>query len=281
MPISTLYAKRLKTNAKKKLKILLALRSFSVVGSLVLILSGCSAIGYSKPAALQVTSTPQASVFLDGKHIGKTPFYSDQLKAQEYTIKVTVSDATYVDKITLTQGTLTVVNRDLSSNFLAQSGENLSLVPSSHGFFVISWPADADITIDGKYIAKTPSLVKDLIDTEHKVLISKTGFVDREFAIKSSSKYQLLADVTLASQVAKGVTPKQTTHQAEAKQVEILSAPGGFVRLRRDPNTKSEEIGRIKSGDTAEVIQETDDYFQVKFEGKLGWIPTQYTKEVE
>ncbi|OGD98863.1 hypothetical protein A3A49_02595 [Candidatus Curtissbacteria bacterium RIFCSPLOWO2_01_FULL_38_11b] len=281
MPISTLYAKRLKTNAKKKLKILLALRSFSVVGSLVLILSGCSAIGYSKPAALQVTSTPQASVFLDGKHIGKTPFYSDQLKAQEYTIKVTVSDATYVDKITLTQGTLTVVNRDLSSNFLAQSGENLSLVPSSHGFFVISWPADADITIDGKYIAKTPSLVKDLIDTEHKVLISKTGFVDREFAIKSSSKYQLLADVTLASQVAKGVTPKQTTHQAEAKQVEILSAPGGFVRLRRDPNTKSEEIGRIKSGETAEVIQETDDYFQVKFEGKLGWIPTQYTKEVE
>ena len=281
MPISTLYAKRLKTNAKKKLKILLALRSFSVVGSLVLILSGCSAIGYSKPAALQVTSIPQASVFLDGKHIGKTPFYSDQLKAQEYTIKVTVSDATYVDKITLTQGTLTVVNRDLSSNFLAQSGENLSLVPSSHGFFVISWPADADITIDGKYIAKTPSLVKDLIDTEHKVLISKTGFVDREFAIKSSSKYQLLADVTLASQVAKGVTPKQTTHQAEAKQVEILSAPGGFVRLRRDPNTKSEEIGRIKSGETAEVIQETDDYFQVKFEGKLGWIPTQYTKEVE
>ena len=281
MPISTLYAKRLTTNAKKKLKILLALRSFSVVGSLVLILSGCSAIGYSKPAALQVTSTPQASVFLDGKHIGKTPFYSDQLKAQEYTIKVTVSDATYVDKITLTQGTLTVVNRDLSSNFLAQSGENLSLVPSSHGFFVISWPADADITIDGKYIAKTPSLVKDLIDTEHKVLISKTGFVDREFAIKSSSKYQLLADVTLASQVAKGVTPKQTTHQAEAKQVEILSAPGGFVRLRRDPNTKSEEIGRIKSGETAEVIQETDDYFQVKFEGKLGWIPTQYTKEVE
>ena len=281
MPISTLYAKRLTTNAKKKLKILLALRSFSVVGSLVLILSGCSAIGYSKPAALQVTSIPQASVFLDGKHIGKTPFYSDQLKAQEYTIKVTVSDATYVDKITLTQGTLTVVNRDLSSNFLAQSGENLSLVPSSHGFFVISWPADADITIDGKYIAKTPSLVKDLIDTEHKVLISKTGFVDREFAIKSSSKYQLLADVTLASQVAKGVSPKQASPQNELKQVEVTSAPQGFLRVRREPDLQSEEIGRIKSGDTAEVIQETDDYLQVKFEGKLGWISTQYTKEAK
>ena len=81
-----------------------------------LILSGCSLTSNQKPAALQVTSTPQASVFLDGKHLGKTPFYSDQLRAGEHTLKVTVSEASYVDKITLTSGTLMVVNRELANN---------------------------------------------------------------------------------------------------------------------------------------------------------------------
>ena len=250
------------------------------------ILSGCTAIGYSKPAALQVTSTPEASVFLDGKHIGKTPFYSDQLKAGDYTVKVTVSDATYVDKITLTEGTLTVVNRDLSANFLASAGENLSLVPNQKGFFIISWPEGSDITVDGKYIGKTPFLMKDLEDGEHKVLISKTGYLEREFIIKSSPKYQLLANITLASQIAKGGGSKQTTQKPQAKQVEILSAPGGFVRVRQEPNALSAEIGRINTQDTVEVIQEADDWLQVKFEGssktseagKLGWISTQYTK---
>ena len=252
------------------------------------ILSGCTAIGYSKPAALQVTSTPEASVFLDGKHIGKTPFYSDQLKAGDYTVKVTVSDATYVDKITLTEGTLTVVNRDLSANFLASAGENLSLVPNQKGFFIISWPEGSDITVDGKYIGKTPFLMKDLEDGEHKVLISKTGYLEREFIIKSSPKYQLLANITLASQIAKGGGSKQTTQKPQAKQVEILSAPGGFVRVRQEPNALSAEIGRINTQDTVEVIQEADDWLQVKFEvpsageaDKLGWISTQYTKEIE
>lgn len=291
MPELTLNVKGLTTMAKK-------LSIVTCYMLLVTFLSGCTAIGYSKPAALQVTSTPEASVFLDGKHIGKTPFYSDQLKAGNYTVKVTVSDATYVDKITLTEGTLTVVNRDLSSNFLASAGENLSLVPNQKGFFVISWPEGSDITVDGKYVAKTPFLMKGLDDGEHRVLISKTGYLEREFVIKSSPKYQLLANVTLASQIAKGVGSTQTAQKPQAKQVEILSAPGGFVRVRQEPNALSTEIGRINTQDTVEVIQQTDNWLQVKFEvpahsglspsgsktgesGKLGWISTQYTKEVE
>src|SRR3972149_397469 len=82
--------------------------------SIVLLLSGCTLIGAQKPAALQVTSIPEASVFLDGKHLGKTPFFSDQLKSGEFLLKITVSDASYVNKVTLAAGTLTVVNRELA-----------------------------------------------------------------------------------------------------------------------------------------------------------------------
>ena len=158
-----------------------------------------------KPAALQVTSKPEASVFLDGKHIGKTPFYSDQLRAGEYTLKVTVSGADYVDKITLSQGTLVAVNRELNSNYLAQGGENLSLVSGQKGLFIISLPSEADVTIDGSYVGKTPLLTQEIEEGDHKVQLAKEGYIEREFAIKSSTKYQILAEVTLASQIAKGV----------------------------------------------------------------------------
>src|SRR3989344_9538500 len=144
MPGITLNAKRLKTNTGNNLKILLNVSCYMLI---VASLSACSAVGFSKPAALQVTSKPEASVFLDGKHIGKTPFYSDQLRAGEYTLKVTVSGADYVDKITLSQGTLAVVNRELNSNYLAQGGENLSLVSGQKGLFIISFPSEADVTI--------------------------------------------------------------------------------------------------------------------------------------
>lgn len=253
---------------------------------LTAILSGCSAIGSSKPAALQATSVPEASVFLDGKHLGKTPFFSQQLKSGEYLLKITASEASYVDKITLTGGTLTAVNRELASNFLAQSGENLWLKPGQKGLFISSLPNEADVTIDGVYIGKTPLLTFEIKEGEHKVLLSAPSYIDREFAIKTSDKYQLLADVTLASEIAKGLVPSQAP-LSEPKKIEIVNTPLGFLRVRKEPSVNAIEVGRVKTGDQLEVIQETEDWVKIKFEaqpdreaGKLGWVSAQYTKKL-
>lgn len=259
---------------------MLVLRSFSVGGSLVLILAGCSFIGTTKPAALQVTSTPEASVFLDGKHLGKTPFFSDQLKAGEYTIKVAASQASYVDRITLIEGTLTVLNRELNNNFLAQSGETLWLVPSKKGLLVVSMPPEADLTIDGALVGKTPRHLDDIGEGEHKVGLTQNGYVEREFSIKTSKKYQLVADVTLASIVAKeAATSSSSSPAPEIKKVEVARTPQGFVRVRSEPQLSAPEIGQVKTGETFEVIQEVKDWVKIKFEDKLGWISAQYTKK--
>src|SRR3990167_10596445 len=95
MPHRTTNDKRLTTKAKFLKYLLLVTCHLSIV----FLLSGCSAVGSNKPAALQVTSVPEASIFLDGKHIGKTPFFSDQIKSGEYLLKITASEASYVDKI--------------------------------------------------------------------------------------------------------------------------------------------------------------------------------------
>lgn len=245
----------------------------------VLVLSGCTLSASQKPAALQVTSTPQASVFLDGKHIGKTPFYSDQLRAGEHTLKITVSEASFVEKITLTPGTLTVVNRELANNFLAQAGEKLWLEPNGKGLFIISSPDQADITLDGKLLGKTPLFVQDIQEGDHKLLASKPGYVQRKFAIKTSKRYELFANITLASEIAKGIV-QHPPSPPPTKKIEISGSPQALLKVRKEPLSTSVEVGSVKKGQQLEFIQETEGWMQVSFEGKLGWIPSQYAKKL-
>ncbi len=254
---------------------------FKVLGLLFLsaFLSGCSLIGYSKPAALQVTSTPEASIFIDGKHLGKTPFYSDQLREGTYTLKISTSEASYVDKIDLYAGSLTVVDRELNNNYLAQSGEVLWLESGHNAAFIATSPQDADVTIDGKYQGRSPVQTADITIGDHKVLVSKQGYIDREFAIKTSSKYKLIADVTLASEVAKNPDTIKTP-QVQTPKVEIIKTPQGFLRVRKDAALDAPEVGRVNTGDQLDVIQETEEWVKISFDGKLGWVSKQYTKKI-
>lgn len=258
----------------------------SSLWSLVSILSGCSAIGTNKPSALQVTSTPEAAVFLDGKHLGKTPFYSDQLKAGDHTLKITASDANFLSQITLHESTLTVVNRQLSDNFMAQSGEILNLEPGKTSLLVISQPQGAALNIDGQLVGQTPTLIKDIKEGEHKLQISHDGYTPREFAIKVVSGFQLQANITLASTTAKDI-PASPTPAPSTPKVQITQTPQGFLRVRRDASVNSPEIGRVKPGDQFEVLQESTGWVKISFPaspagggGKQGWISKEYTKKL-
>lgn len=258
-------------------------KALATAGYLLLatILSACTAIGISKPAALQITSTPEASIFLDGKHIGKTPFSSDQLNAREYQVKLAAGEATYVERVTLGGGTLTVINRELNNNFLAQSGEVLSLVKGKKGLFVVSQPPEADLTIDGALFGKTPLFAEKIQEGDHKVTLTKPGFITREFAIKASDKYRLVAEVSLASEIAKGTADsREAPTPAPTPKVEVTQTPQGFLRVRAEPSLSAPEIGRVKTGDQFEIIQETKDWIKIKFEEKQGWVSAQYTKKL-
>lgn len=243
-----------------------------------LLLSGCSLLGSSNPSALQIKSTPEAAVFLDDKHIGKTPFYSDQLKAGSHQLKIVASDSTYSEQINLIAGTLTVLNRELSPNFLAASGETLWLEPSARGIFLNSIPNESAVEIDGKNMGKTPYLSEDIEVGDHKITISHSGYITREFVIKTSDNSRLTGDITLAAELAKN--PKAAPSPLVTVQVEILKTPQGFLRVRKDASLSASEVGRVNSGQKFEVIQETKDWYKIKFEGKQGWISAQYVKKI-
>lgn len=273
MPPIPSNVKQLTTNARFLLLVICQL-------SIVLLLSACTAIGTNKPAALQITSTPEASVFLDGKHIGKTPYSSNQLKAREYLVKLSAGEATYAEKVSLREGTLTVINRELNNNFLAQSGEVLWLESGKSGLFISSMPAGADVVLDGTLIGQTPLLFKEVAEGDHKVTLTKAGYLQREFAIKTTGNYQLVADVTLASEIAKeGKLPAAPSPRPVAK-VRVERTPQGFLRVRKEASLNSPEIGRVKTGDELEVLQETKDWVKIQFAGKQGWVASQYVKKI-
>lgn len=267
-------------NRKLRAFIISTLKLFQISGLLLIliVLSGCSIVGSNKPAALQITSKPEASVFLDGKHIGKTPFFSDGLKEGTYIIKISASEASYVDKISLHSSTLTVVNRDLNDNLFAQSGEVLWLESGKNDVFFATSPQNAEITLDGVYKGRSPIYISDLPNGEHKVQVSKAGYQNREFAIKTSSDYKLISNVTLASQDAKN--PAVSKKEDAVATVEILANPQGFLRVRKEPALDSPEVGRVNPGEAFEIIQETEDWVKISFEGKLGWVSSQYTKKI-
>ncbi len=275
MPFHTLKAERSTTKADK-LKIL----AFCVsLFALVVLLSGCSAIGTNKPAALQVTTIPQASVFLDGKHLGKTPFYTDQLKSGTHTLKITATEANFATELMLRESTLTVVNRQLADNFMAQAGEILSLEPGKTGLMVISQPKDANLTIDGKLAGNTPLLINEITPGEHKLLLSHNSYASREFMVKVVNGYQLQVNVTLASIAAKDL-PTSPTPAPTPQKVQITQTPQGFLRVRREASINAPELGRVNTGDQLEIIQETPGWIKISFQGKQGWISADYTKKL-
>lgn len=262
----------------KKVKFLI-LNSLFII--LAFTLSGCSLVGTQKFAALQVTSTPEASIFLDGKHLGKTPFYSDQLKSGRYTLKLTSGEATYSANVELIDSTLTVVTRDLSANFLAQSGEILTLAGGSKGLLISSFPYNSEVIVDGQYKGKTPTQLLDIAEGEHKVLVSQDKYQDREFSIKTYKKSQVIAQVTLASKIAKGQT-QASKNQSEQDQnfVEIAKTPQNFVKVRKEADIQSTSIGQVKTGEKLQLLEEKDSYYKIIFEGKQGWIPAQFAQKI-
>ena len=85
--------------------------------------------------ALQVTSVPQSKVYLDNKLIGTTPFCAcdstQMLSVGDYSVKLvpaTSSFRPFEDKVTISKGTLTAVDRTFADGG-SSDGSIISLIP--------------------------------------------------------------------------------------------------------------------------------------------------------
>jgi uncharacterized protein YgiM (DUF1202 family) len=252
----------------------------------------------SGKGALQVTSIPKASVYLDDKKIGNTPLCKcepkDLIKTGEYTIKLIADKGDFnpfEEKITINKSTLTVVDREFLEG-LQGNGSVITLSPISDKktseLLVISVPKDANVFLDNNAVGTTPLILKDVTESDHNLSVTKDGYKDRTIGIRTVTGYKVTSLISLginpivSSPSAAPIASIPAT--ATIQKVLILDTPNGFLRVRESNSTESPEITRVSEGETFELIDDKQGWFEIKLnspagEGKTGWISSQYAKK--
>ncbi|MCL4418915.1 SH3 domain-containing protein [Patescibacteria group bacterium] len=248
----------------------------------------------SGKGALQVTSTPQSKVYLDGKFIGTTSLCkceaSNMLQVGDYTIQlipVEGDSSPFQEKITINKSTLTVVDKTFGAGGTSQSSI-ISLSPLADKkrieLLVISFPEKANVFLDNNPVGITPLRLKDITESDHDLKLTKDGYIDKLVKIRTTQGFQLKSVVFL------GVNPNVASASGQASatssatpavsEVIILDTPTGFLRVRESNSLGSSEIDKVNPGDTFDLVSEKEDWFEIKLKnGKTGWVSTQYAKK--
>lgn len=241
---------------------------------------------------LKVVSKPTASIFLNDKLIGKTP-YEDKHEKGEYILKLVPEDAStqaasWQNKINISTSLLTYVNRDLGPSELTSSGEIIFLEKISEKeaqVAIFSSPDAATVLLDGQEKGISPLLLRDVVAGEHDVAISSPGFLGRTVRIQAVTGYKLTVSYQLAllSDTDKTAGKSDSaTSEMDKPYVVIKDTPTGFLRVRSGPNTSATESARVKPGEKYPYLDSQTGWFKIIYEEKKeGWISSQYAEKVE
>jgi len=287
----------------------------SILVLIVLVVGGVKLFsgGGSKEGVLKVASNPTASVFLDNKHVGRTPVET-KVALGDYTIRLvpettTQTLASWQGSIKITPDILTYVNANLAESEFTTSVETMWLEKISSKLAEVAVrtnPDGAMASIDGETKGITPISIPNITAGDHALAIISSGFLPRNIKIKTTAGYKLNAIVKLAlsgetpevaspSPTPNGeaitptgkTTPTPTTKPTSSADptkpfVTIKDTPTGFLRVRMEPSTSASEAARVNPGEKYRVESEKTGWYQIKYDAKnLGWISGQYATKTE
>jgi len=277
-------------------------------------LSGCQLNIFAKKSGLQVSSYPESNVIVNGKSVGKTPYYVENMKPGEITVQLTsVTDSqNWEGKVVLAPGTLTHIHRDYGStpeksHLYTLSFEKLS-DPKGSSVNIVSFPSNATFSIDGKPSGFSPSQV-DVIPGPKVFSFSSPGYQDKIVNATVVQGYALKLNVTMAvAEITPTPTPtpsatpsatptpttgkttitplpKQSTSSANLTKpyIEILSTPTGWLKVRETPSTSGTELSKVNPGDTFKYKESTTSgWYNIEYvAGEWGYVSSQYAKIIK
>lgn len=267
---------------------------------------------------LRVDSPSTVSIFLDSKHMGRSPFH-DKVATGEYTIKLvpesTVEQfSSWQGKISIGQNLLTFVNANLSESELTSAIDVLWLekISSKNTELALTTnPDGATLIVDDETKGVSPLTISDVTPGDHTLSITSPGFAPRRLKIKTTAGYKLIVSMKLAlspgtpvpeatSSPTPSITGKTTptptlkvtptksatssaTTPDPAKPFAIIKdTPTGFLRVRMEPSTAATEAARVNPGEKYHIYDEKSGWYQIQYEGtNKGWISGQYAEKVE
>lgn len=291
------------------------------VGLLVIlgiILGGVKLVGGSGPkqGMLKVVSTPTASVFLDNKHIGRTPV-DTKIDAGSFIIRLvpetsTQTLASWEGNIKISPDILTYVNASLAESEFATAVDVLSLEKITSKLAEVSVatnPDGATVMLDGVTKGISPLSIPNIMAGDHTLAITSLGFVARNLKVKTTAGYKLNAIVKIAlsgetpSSASSSPTPasgatspgKTTPTPTKAAGgatdpakpfVTVKDTPdvreNGGLNVRLEPSKTSTVSAQVQPGEKFHLEDEKSGWYQIKYDLKnLGWISGQYAEKTE
>lgn len=246
--------------------------------------------------ALQVTAVPQSNVYLNGRLIGKTPLCECDVKSMistgDYTIRLVPIDASlsgqsFEQKITINKAVLTVVDETFGLGATSQ-GSIISLAPSADSknasLFVTSFPDGAHVSLDNNPTGQTPYKLANLTESDHDVIISKSGYKDKHVRIHAVSGYTLSVIAFLGVDLQAAGAPSDTSASISAtptqQKIVILDTPTGFLRVHKEASIGSLEIAQVKPQEEYILKDEQPGWFAIVLkDGTVGWVSSQYAQK--
>lgn len=232
-------------------------------------------LGIKQRSGITIFTLPDgATVFLDGKEVGKTPYENKNLEVKQYDVKLERDGAYWQGKIKLNSGTLTSISRDLSPAEASAAGEILTL-ERGKGLTVISNPSDANVEIDGKLFGKTPQTF-DIGKGEHTILISHSNYLNRSIKVNLPDKFNMTISVDLSLSEA-DLTSVSAPVITQTPEVVVKQTPTGFLRVRDKASLSGKEIDRVNTGDTLILLEELSGWDRVRLvDGTEGFVSSTY-----
>lgn len=290
---------------------------FGLVVLTALVIFLVKALGRSpKQGELRVDSQPTASVFLDNKLLGRTP-YKDKVQAGEYTLKITPESnlnqlAGWEGRIKVGASLLTYVNSNLAESELNNAVDVLWLekINSKQSeLSVVTNPDGASVLVNNETRGITPLTLSDIPPGDHTVTLASPGFLSRTLKIKTTPGYKLIASIKLAlttgsttPEATASPTPTTTTKPTPAVTAKptktatssatipdptkpfviIKDTPTGFLRVRMEPSTAATEAARVNPGEKYHIFDEKNNWYQISYDDtNKGWISGTYAEKVE
>lgn len=292
---------------------------FLVIIGILLIIGGVIkllATRAPREGELRVDASSTVSVFLDNKHIGRTPL-REKVTAGEYTIRLVADSTTdtiapWQAKISIGANLLTFVNAVLSDSELSSAVDVLWLEKSVVGkpeLSVVTNPDGASVVLDDVTKGITPLTISDMTVGDHTLTVTSPGFLTRTMKVKLTSGYKLIASMKLALS-ATGSQPVESTDTASASAttttsltptptlkagstatssatpqkpyVTIKDTPTGFLRVRLEPSISSTEAAKVNPGEKYHMFNSQAGWYQISYDGtNKGWISSQYADKIE
>ena len=259
---------------------------------------------HSEKGALQVTSSPESKVYINGSYIGQTPLCkcqsNDMVAPGDYTIRLIPLGSSlqeFDEKITISQGVLTVVDRKFGTNGQSE-GSIIALTPledkTSSQLVVVSFPQGAKVTLDDQSIGTTPLSYNNPTESDHDLLIDKDGYNEKEIRIRTPQGYRLTVAAYLSTSSSGLTIPTPTaSHSAShntpisgtptptpANTVLILNTSTGYLHVRAGPSLSASQVGQVSPGKKYSLISEQSGWDEITLDnGITGWISAQYAQK--